>query len=205
VESIARRTGEDIEATGAVNEGRQSGCNTEPLDGPEGSGHGRQGEVTIEGKAGSTADQGSARREGKDEGEDKDEDGRYDDEDDDEDEGEDQEDDSANSDNSDDSPSDRDWYWEGDCDEAIWKLAEALGWKTELEEMITSGRENLEREWSAASTDDTTPIANTAGTESQVQAVPGVARGSDGVTAGSRGEKGEMDDLQEAIDKALHL
>ncbi|AFR96356.2 NAD-dependent histone deacetylase SIR2 [Cryptococcus neoformans C23] len=41
----------------------------------------------------------------------------------------------------------RDMFCEGDADLGAWKLAEELGWKDELEEMVKKGREELEREW----------------------------------------------------------
>lgn len=41
----------------------------------------------------------------------------------------------------------RDAAWLGDADEAVWKLAEAVGWVEELEEMLREGKRKLKEEW----------------------------------------------------------
>ncbi|WVQ83677.1 hypothetical protein IAT38_005820 [Cryptococcus sp. DSM 104549] len=44
----------------------------------------------------------------------------------------------------------RDMFYEGDADEGVWRLVEALGWKEELEILVAKGRKNLEKEWVVA-------------------------------------------------------
>lgn len=44
----------------------------------------------------------------------------------------------------------RDVLWEGDCDEGIWWLADQLGWKAELEELIRVEGERIEEEKSGS-------------------------------------------------------
>lgn len=40
-----------------------------------------------------------------------------------------------------------DKYWEGDCDKAVKRLAEELDWTEELDELMASGKADLNRKW----------------------------------------------------------
>jgi hypothetical protein len=41
----------------------------------------------------------------------------------------------------------RDKYWEGDCDEAVKRLAEELEWSEELDKLMANGKADLNRSW----------------------------------------------------------
>ena len=49
----------------------------------------------------------------------------------------------------DDGPFETDEIWQGDSDEGVRALADELGWREELEEMIIAGREELKAKWTA--------------------------------------------------------
>lgn len=89
-------------------------------------------------------------------------------------------------------------FYEGDADLGAWKLAEELGWKGELEEMVKKGREELEREWRKQEGD----VAGE-GTKEAEKTAEKVAKA---VTKNiQEGEGLEEEELEEAIRKVLKL
>lgn len=87
----------------------------------------------------------------------------------------------------------RDIFYEGDADVGAWKLAEELGWKDELEEMVKKGREELQREWGKQEGD----LAGEGTKEAE--------RTADKVAKAVKKEIEEEEELGEAVRKVLKL
>ncbi|KAL0247013.1 hypothetical protein I308_104046 [Cryptococcus tetragattii IND107] len=87
----------------------------------------------------------------------------------------------------------RDIFYEGDADVGAWKLAEELGWKDELEEMVKKGREELQREWGKQEGD----LAGEGTKEAE--------RTADKVAKAVKKEIEEEEELEEAVRKVLKL
>ena len=98
-----------------------------------------------------------------------------------------------------------DMFWEGDADEGVRLLAEELGWREELEEMIAEGTKRLEEEWKRMEESGKLEGGTKGDDEEETGAVK---RSEDAATA--VGEVLEQQDdgvgeLQKAIEKELNL
>ncbi|WVR09695.1 hypothetical protein IAU60_006770 [Kwoniella sp. DSM 27419] len=101
----------------------------------------------------------------------------------------------------------RDMYWEGDADEGVWQLVEALGWKGELEELIRAGRESLEAEYAKTEGAEVETKGHSTLEEDQSDAGRRAEKGADAVQevlAGNEGSESD-DELERAIKAQLRL
>lgn len=116
-----------------------------------------------------------------------------------------------------------DWFYPGDCDEATWALADALGWRKELEEAIEKGKERMEKEWGEVEASLGVAGADKTGSDGATASVSGVERavadspgkgpdekktGAQAADEGGEGgvdEEEDLEDLQKAIQNALNL
>ncbi|ORY31583.1 DHS-like NAD/FAD-binding domain-containing protein [Naematelia encephala] len=109
----------------------------------------------------------------------------------------------------------RDFFWQGDADDGVRRLAQELGWEDELEKAIEQGRQGLETLWKSATetVKEDRAVAATksdeVGKAGEVASIGEQGREAAKAKASKGGEEvgggDEAGKLEEALDKQLNL